>query len=657
MTKSRITRRGALKASLMTATLAGTASLFGPWQHNRVWAQGTKKPIKLGLTCDASGQYGNSGQDDLRGMRMAIDEFNAKGGVLGRKVEWITADTETNPATGTRVAERFIAQEQCGFLIGALHSGVANAITQVANKYGTIYMNTNSSAPSEAGENCSRVKFVWDGNGTNFSKAAVASAVQKIGKRWLLLTNDYVWGHTTAAATKAEVEKSGGQIVDNLLVPQNTRDFTAYLLNIQQIKPDVIAMAIGGDDIKALRQQISELKLEDKAAWINNQQDWPDIWGVPETLFGVFGTNWYHKLPLPGVPGVREALANGLSAVADPGAGQRFLQRLHGDPRAAARHRADRLDQQHRPHQGAGRPQDGCGRPHAELRRLYRSGHPPDPADDLSRAAQSQAGRQHRPVRDSERRDARAGARHRVADHLQAEAVRRRSDLRAIGHLKRRARSVSIVGLLPHLVNGLALGLLFALLALGFMLILGLMEQINLAHGSLFALGAYFAYAIATPRLPLPPDMLAVWAAVPLGWRFTAAMFLAPVLVAPFGVVLERMMRRTYGRDPLYGLLLTFGMAMVLEELIRTVWGTRDYMLPVPRGISGGFLMLDLIWSTYRFWAAGFAIIAMAVVWVVIERTRLSAHWSKPVPMTARWSARWVTISRSCASGCSYWAP
>lgn len=302
MTKSRITRRGALKVSLMTATLAGTASLFGPWQHNRVWAQGTKKPIKLGLTCDASGQYGNSGQDDLRGMRLAIEEFNAKGGVLGRKVEWITADTETNPATGTRVAERFIAQEQCGFLIGALHSGVANAITQVANKYGTIYMNTNSSAPSEAGENCSRVKFVWDGNGTNFSKAAVASAVQKIGKKWLLLTNDYVWGHTTAAATKAEVEKAGGRIVDNLLVPQNTRDFTAYLLKVQQIKPDVVAMAIGGDDIKALRQQIAELKLEDKAAWINNQQDWPDIWGVPETLFGVFGTNWYHKLPLPGVP-------------------------------------------------------------------------------------------------------------------------------------------------------------------------------------------------------------------------------------------------------------------------------------------------------------------------------------------------------------------
>ena len=100
MKKREISRRGVLKGSLMASALAGTASYFGPWRENRVWAQGAAKPIKLGLTCDASGQYGNSGQDDLRGIRLAIDEFNAKGGVLGRKIEWITADTETTPATG-----------------------------------------------------------------------------------------------------------------------------------------------------------------------------------------------------------------------------------------------------------------------------------------------------------------------------------------------------------------------------------------------------------------------------------------------------------------------------------------------------------------------------------------------------------------------------
>jgi branched-chain amino acid transport system substrate-binding protein len=296
---SRISRRTLLQGGLVAAA-GGATTFYGPWRHNRVWAQGVR-PIKLGLTCDASGQYGDSGQDDLRGIRMAIAEFNAKGGVLGRKIEAVTADTETTPATGSRIAERFVSREDCSVLIGALHSGVANAITQIANKYGTIYLNTNSSAPSEAGENCSRVKFVWDGNGTNFSKAAVRNAVNSIGKNWLLLTNDYVWGHTTSAATKAQVEAAGGRIVDNLLVPQNTRDFTSYLLKIQQIKPDVVATAVGGDDIKALRAQVVQLKLGERPAWINNQQDWPDVWGAPDSLFGVFGTTWYHKLPLPGV--------------------------------------------------------------------------------------------------------------------------------------------------------------------------------------------------------------------------------------------------------------------------------------------------------------------------------------------------------------------
>jgi branched-chain amino acid transport system substrate-binding protein len=299
MSKKGISRRHFVGGTVAAAGLTGATTFFGPWKHNTAYAQ--NKPIKLGLTCDASGQYGDSGQDDLRGIKLAIDEFNAKGGVLGRKIQFVTADTETTPATGSRIAERFITREDCTVLIGAVHSGVANAITQVAAKYGTIYLNTNSSAPSEAGENCSRIKFVWDGNGANFSKAAVRNAVQGIGKNWLLLTNDYVWGHTTSNATKAQVEAAGGKIVDNLLVPQNTRDFTSYLLKIQQLKPDVVATAIGGDDIKALRQQVTGLKLERGIAWINNQQDWPDVWGAPDSLFGVFGTTWYHKLNLPGV--------------------------------------------------------------------------------------------------------------------------------------------------------------------------------------------------------------------------------------------------------------------------------------------------------------------------------------------------------------------
>jgi len=257
------------------------------------------EPIIIGFTSDASGQYANSGAMDRRGMMMAIEEFNANGGVLGRPIEWVHYDTETNPATGTRVAERMINQDGVSFMIGAVSSGVANAISQVAQDNGIIYFNTNSSSPTESGENCHRTKFVWDGHGANFSEATVEGAVEAFGADWLLLTNDYVWGHDTSAATRALAEASGATIVDELLVPQGTRDFSSYLISIQQASPNVVAAAVGGDDLRALRIQVVDQGLDQGIAWINNQQDWPDVYGVPP--FGLFGTTWYYDLDLPGV--------------------------------------------------------------------------------------------------------------------------------------------------------------------------------------------------------------------------------------------------------------------------------------------------------------------------------------------------------------------
>ena len=85
-------------------------------------------------------------------------------------------------------------------------------------------------------------------------------------------------------------------------MPQGTRDFSSALLKIQQGNPNVVAAAIGGDDQKALRQQVAQLGMGSSPAWINNQQDWPDVYGLPlDNLFGVFGTTWYYKLDLPGV--------------------------------------------------------------------------------------------------------------------------------------------------------------------------------------------------------------------------------------------------------------------------------------------------------------------------------------------------------------------
>jgi branched-chain amino acid transport system permease protein len=182
-----------------------------------------------------------------------------------------------------------------------------------------------------------------------------------------------------------------------------------------------------------------------------------------------------------------------------------------------------------------------------------------------------------------------------------------------------------MISLVPHIVNGLTLGLLFALIALGFTLIVGVMEVINLAHGSLFTLGAYLALSTVGASWFAGTPFGLWWLDLPITGRYILALALGPVIAGLAGMLLELCLRPTYGKAPLYGLLLTFGAALVIEEVIRLAWGTGEQNLPVPQMISGAFLMGGLIFSTYKFYAAGFAIVAILLVWVFLERTPYGA--------------------------------
>ena len=161
--------------------------------------------------------------------------------------------------------------------------------------------------------------------------------------------------------------------------------------------------------------------------------------------------------------------------------------------------------------------------------------------------------------------------------------------------------------LVTQLLNGVVLGLLYAVIALGFMLILGTMEVINFTHGALFALGGYFALA-------LQPHV---------GWW--GALALAPLGVGVVGLVLERGVRRTYGKDPLFGLLFTFGAALALEEVIRIVWGPRGYTIAAPAFVAGPFHWGFLFYSKYRVLVAVLAVALLAFVWWFLEKTPYGA--------------------------------
>lgn len=182
-----------------------------------------------------------------------------------------------------------------------------------------------------------------------------------------------------------------------------------------------------------------------------------------------------------------------------------------------------------------------------------------------------------------------------------------------------------MAALLPHFINGLTLGLLFALIALGFTLIVGVMEVINLAHGTLFALGAYIALTILGGNWLISPELIEWWLSLSVTARYMAAIIFAPLAAAVAGMVLELCLRPTYGKAPLYGLLLTFGAALVIEESIRVIWGSNEQNLLVPDAINGAFLFGGIIFSKYKFFAAGFAILAIVAVWLFLERTPYGA--------------------------------
>jgi branched-chain amino acid transport system permease protein len=161
---------------------------------------------------------------------------------------------------------------------------------------------------------------------------------------------------------------------------------------------------------------------------------------------------------------------------------------------------------------------------------------------------------------------------------------------------------------LSFTMNGLVLGLIFAVVALGFTLILGVMQVINFTHGILFALGAYFAFSLQKY----------------VGFWF--ALILAPLLVGVVGLILERLVvHRTYGGNPLFGLLLTFGLATALEEVIRMVWGKAGYSVAAPRFAAGSLDLGFMIYSKYRFVLAALAILIILLVWLFLEKTPYGA--------------------------------
>ena len=171
--------------------------------------------------------------------------------------------------------------------------------------------------------------------------------------------------------------------------------------------------------------------------------------------------------------------------------------------------------------------------------------------------------------------------------------------------------SINLQALSAQLLVGLINGSFYALLSLGLAVIFGMLNIINFAHGALYMMGAFVAYFLLNLG----------------GISYWPALFLAPIIVGIFGMILERTMLQWIANlDHLYGLLLTFGLALIIQGVFQNYFGSSGLPYAIPDALKGGVNLGFMFLPIYRGWVVIFSLIICIATWFLIERTRLGAY-------------------------------
>jgi len=296
-----IGRRTVLKA----AAAAGIAQVAGPF----IIAARGEEPVKIGLDNPATGTYAALGKNELTGCQLAIEQINAKGGILGRQVQLLVEDSTSGDAgTAVQKARKLIDRDQVNFILGNVNSALAQAIANVAYEKQVIHVVPGGHTDSITGSNCHWNVFRVC-NTTRMQTNSIAKVLfEKYGKKWYFITPDYAFGHTLQQGFEASLKEFGGTEAGADLVPLQTTDFSSYLIKAQAANPDVIIVLTSGDDMVNTLKQAVQFGLDKRFHIAGAQQELEALAGLPpEARIGSWVFEWYWKQP--NVPHVADFVA------------------------------------------------------------------------------------------------------------------------------------------------------------------------------------------------------------------------------------------------------------------------------------------------------------------------------------------------------------
>ena len=288
----RYSRRTLLKAS---AAFAGASTLGFP-----AFSYGQAEKIKIGHLTPLTGFLGALGAYAVLGMRMAEEEINKSGGIMGRQLE-VMAEDSVNPATAATKAQRLLEQDGALVLMGEVNSASALTIMQVAARNKRLFIQTGARSDALRGKNCNRYTFHTDIPNTvmvNTVGKALLRENKVKDKKFFGLTADYIFGHDLLAAAKRFFAANQGNLIGDELIATDVTDFSPYLLKIRQAKPDVVCSNLAGNQVTTLIKQYAEFGLPYPIVGFNLNT--ADAWAAGEgNLAGIWPTVWYHTLDVP----------------------------------------------------------------------------------------------------------------------------------------------------------------------------------------------------------------------------------------------------------------------------------------------------------------------------------------------------------------------
>jgi branched-chain amino acid transport system substrate-binding protein len=282
-------RRGLIKAGAATAALGvlGFPAI----------SRGQADAIRIGHLTPRTGFLGPLGEYAVMGVNLAVEEINAAGGVMGRKIDLIAEDS-VNPQTASTKAERLIERDKVVAIVGEISSASGLAIAQVAQRNRIIFFNTGCNSDELRGKACNRFMFHTEAANTMYVYAAGQTHLRDgmvKGKKWYSLTADYAFGHDLLRAAKRFMQANGGEFVGDDLVPTDATDFSAYMLKIRNAKPDVVVSNLAGAQITNFMKQYVEYGLQYPVAGF--AFDTAVAWGAGKgNLIGIWPLVWSHQV-------------------------------------------------------------------------------------------------------------------------------------------------------------------------------------------------------------------------------------------------------------------------------------------------------------------------------------------------------------------------